>query len=297
MTNKLRVWFWAIRPATISAAVVPVLVGSSLAFKNGSFNIIHFILILIACILVQMGTNLVDEYSDHNRAEDGNKLLAPYKVIALGLLTAKEVKIGSLVCFGTATVIGIYLVSISGWQILAICFVSALVAYFYAAGPKPLGNIGLGQPLVFVFMGPVMVLGTYFVQTHAFTLNTFLISLPVGCTVTAILAANDIRDLEEDQVTGKRTVVTAFGRRFAQWEYLFLLASAFLTVIGLVITNQLVPLSLLSLLAIPQAILALRFIWREKNRQLLVRGLQASSRLHWYFGALLAFGIALGYLL
>jgi 1,4-dihydroxy-2-naphthoate octaprenyltransferase len=106
--------------------------------------------------------------------------------------------------------------------------------------------------------------------------------------VTAILAANDIRDLKEDQAAGKRTIVTKFGRRFAQWEFLFLLAAAFSIVIVLVLTTSLVSSALLSLLAIPQVILALRFIWREQNRQKLVRGLQASSRLHWYFGVLLA---------
>ncbi len=291
--QKIKIWFQAIRPFTISAAVVPVFVGSALAFYHNTLNILHASLILIACILVQIGTNLVDEYSDHNRDEDGNKLMAPHKVIALGLLTPREVKHGAAVCFGIAMVLGLYFIAISGWQILIICLASVLAAYFYAAGPKPLGNIGLGQPLVFIFMGPLIVLGTYFVLTHTFTREAFLISLPVGCTVTAILAANDIRDLEEDRANGKQTIVTACGRRPAQWEYLILLAVAFLSVIILAVTKSSGVLILLPLLAIPQAILALRSIWQEQNRGKLVRGLKASSQLHLYFGVLLAIGIIL----
>ena len=295
--KKFKIWFRAIRPFTISAAVVPVLTGSALALDNGPLNVLYSILVLVACVLVQAGTNLVDEYSDHSRTKDDNKVLAPYKVIALGLLTPDAVKRGIMVCFGAATAIGIYIVAVSGWEILIICVASALAAFFYAAGPKPLGNIGLGQPLVFVFMGPVMVLGTYFVQTHIFTLEAFLISLPLGCTVTAILAANDIRDLEEDRSTGKRTIVTMFGRRFAQWEYLFLLTAAFILVIIIPLTTSVGYLSLITLSAIPQAIMALRFIWHEQNRKILVLGLQASSRLHWYFGSLLAAGITLNHFL
>ena len=297
MVNKAKIWFSAIRPFTLSAAVVPVLVGLSLAFQNGTVDIVNAILVLTACVLVQMAANLIDEYSDHARPEGREKVLAPYKVIALGLLTSDAVKRGAMACLGMAAAIGIYLVWISGWPILLICLASVVVVYFYSAGPKPLGSIGLGQPLVFVFMGPVMVLGTYYVQTHSFSFDAFLLSLPIGCTVTAILAANDIRDFEEDGTAGKVTMVTAFGRRFAQWEYLLLPASAFTIVIALVIAERANPFTLISLLAIPQAIRALRFIWRGRDRQERALGLRATSNFHWHFGVLLAFGVALGRLL
>jgi 1,4-dihydroxy-2-naphthoate octaprenyltransferase len=297
MFNKVKVWFLAVRPNTLSAAVVPVLVGLSIVMTDGAVNVFTAVLILVACILVQMATNLIDEYSDHDRPEGKLKVLAPYKVIALGLLSAGAVKTGAIVCLAVAAVIGVYLVFITGWPILAVCLVSVLVVYFYSAGPKPLGSIGLGQPLVFVLMGPVMVLGTYYVQTHTLTMDAFLISLSVGCTVTAILAANDIRDLEEDRASGKTTIVTALGRKPAQWEYFFLVAGAFIIVIALVLAMRVHPLALISLLAIPQALRALHFIWRGQSRQERASGLRASSSLHWYFGVLLAAGIALGSIL
>jgi 1,4-dihydroxy-2-naphthoate octaprenyltransferase len=292
--SKIKAWFWAIRPFSISAAVVPVFVGSAFAFSGGKLSLFRFLLVLIAGILVQMATNLIDEYSDHARPEGEQKIIAPYKVIALGKLTAKEVKLGAFVCFCIATAIGLYLIYLCGPPILFMCLGAAAAAYFYSAGPLPLGKIGLGQPLVFVFMGLVMVSGSYYVQTGSFTPDIFWLALPVGCTVTAILASNNIRDMEEDRAVQKRTIVTVFGRRVAWWEYLLLVAAAFLTMIVLVIAKQISPVALISMLAVPQSVLALRILRKGRNRPELARGVPATANLHWYFGALLAVGVALG---
>ena len=194
----LHIWFRASRPYTLSASIVPVLVGSALAFQERQAGLLLFALVLTGSTLVQVGTNLVDEYADHVRPEATKKFLAPHKVIALGLLSAQSVKLGALVSLGIATAIGLYLVVVTGWPILAICLASIGVAYFYAGGPKPLGTLALGGPLVFLFMGPIMVMGTYYVHTTDITLAVLLLSIPVGCMVTAILVANDLRDLEED---------------------------------------------------------------------------------------------------
>ncbi len=299
---RLRTWYRASRPFTLSAAVVPVLAGSALAFREGRASLGLFVLVLLASILVQVTTNLVDEYSDHNRPEGKEKLLAPYKVIALGLLSPQAVKWGALVCLSIAAGIGGYLALVAGWPVLVIAVASAAAAYCYSAGPRPLGMIGLGQPLVFLFMGPVMVLGSYYVQTTSFSLDALWLSIPVGCTVTAILAANDLRDLEEDRVAGKMTPVTPFGRRFGRWEWTLLVAAAFLTVIVLVGVGQAELPALLALLALPQALKAFRLVWRggelsqppDKLRAGFAFGLRATARLHLYLGFLLAVGVALG---
>jgi 1,4-dihydroxy-2-naphthoate octaprenyltransferase len=141
------------------------------------------------------------------------------------------------------------------------------------------------------------VLGTYYVQTLVFTMDSFLVSLALGCTVTAIMAANDIRDIEEDKIAGKNTIGTAFGLRVAVWEYILLIAAAFVIVIVLVVAEKIHPLSLISLLAIIQAVIAVRYIWNGRNRQEIASGLRATSALHWYFGLLLAIGIGVGSLL
>ena len=292
--RKLQIWLRASRPFTLPGAVAPVLVGTSLAFQEGAGNFGLFLAVLAACLLVQIAANLIDEYSDHDRAEGQKKLLAPYKVIALGLLSPKEVKRGAMACFAAATVIGTYLIFLSGWPILFLCLFSAAVAYFYSAGTLSLGKIGLGQPLVFIFMGPVMVAGSYFVQAKIFSANSLWLSLPMGCTVTAILAANDIRDYEEDMHGGKRTPVTYFGRIFGRWEWLGLVVAAYLSVCLMVVLNVLPAFSLFSLAALPLAFISFRHLWTGRNRLELAAALPATARFHGVFGALLAIGIVMG---
>jgi 1,4-dihydroxy-2-naphthoate polyprenyltransferase len=294
--NKLNIWIRASRPFTLPGAIAPVVVGTALAFSEGKGNFWLFLLVLMASLLIQIATNLVDEYSDHARPEGGKKLLAPYKVIALGLLSPAAVKRGAIVCFAVATGIGIYLIIHSGWPVLVICLASIAVAYFYSAGTIPLGKMGLGQPLVFFFMGPVMVMGSYFVQTKSFTLDSLWLSVPMGCTVTAILAANDLRDFEEDRHGQKHTPVTAFGRSFGVWEWTALVIAAYLAVIVMTIVNILPVASLLSLLALPPALTALKLLRNGQERLHLAPALPATARFHGLFGLLLALGIMLGHL-
>src|SRR5919106_6537255 len=131
----LHTWLWAIRPFTLPASVVPVLVGTALAFYDGHFHGLLFALILMGSMLVQIGTNLVDEYTDHEKGGSQGKLLAPYKVIALGLLSPKAVRAGAVLSFGIATGIGLYLVAVTNWSLLFACAASLAVAYGYSAGP------------------------------------------------------------------------------------------------------------------------------------------------------------------
>ena len=196
-------WFWAARPFSLSASVAPVLVGTALATSAGGIDWLLFALVLTASVAVQIGTNLTDEYSDHRRYAGEGKYLAPHKVIQRGLLSERAVLAGMVVVFGYAVAAGLVIVSQTGWPILAIAVASLAVAYGYSGGPFPMGNLGLGEPLVFLFMGPVMVMGSYYVQTETVTLASFLASLPVACIVTAILHCNNLRDISEDQAVGE----------------------------------------------------------------------------------------------
>lgn len=291
----LRLWARAGRPFTLTAAVVPVLVGSALAFRDGVASVLLFILILAGSLLVQVAANLVDEYSDHARPEGRNKDLAPYKVIALGLLPHKAVRRGAIACLAAATGIGLYLVVVSGWPLLVLCLASVAAAYYYSGGSKPLGAYGVGQPLVFVFMGPIMVLGTYFVFAKTFPLDALWLSLPVGFNITNILVANDLRDREEDVAVRKMTPVVLFGERFGRREWLVLSAAAYAIVIVLAVTTY-GPWLLLPLAALPGSFLTLRLVRRDGDRAQRALALRASARLNGYFGLLLAAGLALGHL-
>jgi 1,4-dihydroxy-2-naphthoate octaprenyltransferase len=291
MTQPWAAWWWAIRPFTLPASLVPVLVGTALAMHDGVFAGGRFVLTLLGSVLVQIGTNLVDEYSDHVKEGSQGKLLAPYKVIALGLLSTQAVRAGALLSFGIATVIGLYLVWATSWPLLLFCAASLIVAYGYSAGPMPLGNIGLGQPLVFVFMGLLMVMATYYVQTITLTLEALLAAVPVACLVTAILVANDVRDIDEDRQTGKTTPVSRFGQSFGTRLFVLLVVGAYAVVLAwIALRPHFLPL-LLVLLAAPKALRTARLLQQGTTRTTLNQALRGAAQLHLQFGVLLSLGL------
>ncbi len=291
MRPYLASWFLAVRPFTLPASVVPVLVGTALAVRYGHFDGVLFVLTLLGSVLVQIGTNLVDEYTDHMKGGSQGKLLAPYKVIALGSLSPQAVRAGAIVSFGVATVIGLYLVAITNWSLLLICAASLVVAYSYSAGPLPLGNIGLGEPLVFVFMGLLMVTATYYVQTSTLSREALLAALPVACLVTAILVVNDLRDIDEDRQSGKVTLVSRFGPGFGVGLFVLLVAGAYLSVLFWVVARPGFVALLLVVFALPNAIATTRLIGAGDERVTLNRALRGTAQLHLQFGVLLALGL------
>jgi 1,4-dihydroxy-2-naphthoate octaprenyltransferase len=293
MRQALASWFWATRPFTLPASVVPVLVGTALAIHDGFFDGVRFVLTLLGSLLVQIGTNLVDEYADHVKGGSQGKLLAPYKVIALGLLSPQAVRAGAILSFGVATAVGLYLVMITSWPLLLFCTASLIVAYSYSGGPLPLGNVGLGQPLVFVFMGLLMVMASYYVQTVTLSDESLLAALPVACLVTAILVVNDIRDIDEDRQAGKITSVSRLGRGFGLQMFLALVVGAYLVVLLWAVARPgFLPL-LLVLFALPQALETTRLIKGGGTRAVLNQALRGSAQLHLQFGILLALGLVL----
>jgi 1,4-dihydroxy-2-naphthoate polyprenyltransferase len=297
MAHPLKAWFWATRPFTLPASAVPVLVGTALAFRDGQFDGLRFALTLVASMLVQIGTNLVDEYTDHLKGGSQGKLLAPYKVIALGLLSPQTVRTGALFSFGVATGLGWYLVLVTSWSLLLFCVASLIVAYSYSAGPMPLGNVGLGQPLVFVFMGLLMVMATYYVQTTTLTSQALIAALPVACLVTSILVVNDLRDIHEDRHAGKITPVSYFGRGFGLGTFVLLVSGSYVSVLLWVVTNSALFPLLLVLLSLPKAVVTTRLIRSGDTRATLNQALRGSAQLHLQFGVLLALGLVLSRLL
>lgn len=284
-------WFWAVRPFTLPASIVPVLVGTALAARDGSYDTGRFLPTLVGSMLVQIGTNLVDEYTDHATGGSRGKLLAPYKVIALGRLSSDAVRAGAVLSFGIASLLGLYLVALTGWPLFFACAASLVVAFGYSGGPRPLGHIGLGEPLVFVFMGLLMVMATYYVQTAALTSEALVASLPVACLVTAILVANDLRDLEEDRQAGKTTPITLFGRGFGVVFFLLLVAGAYLSVFLWVSAKpSLLPL-LLVVGALPKLRATARLLAAGDDRTALDESLRGAAQLHLQFGILLAVGL------
>lgn len=292
MKKTLGAWYWAIRPFSLSASVVPIVIGSVLASRYDAFHVGLFVLMLVASMLVQSGTNLVDEYADHAQGQTPGKVLAPYKVIARGLLTAQAVRRGAIVCFGIAALIGVYLVLRTGWPLALVCLASVAVAYGYSAGPWPLGELGLGEPLVFLFMGPVMVLSSFYVYAQAVYWPVVWLSIPIGCLVTAILVVNNIRDVDEDLQHGKASLATVWGTRVAAWVFSGLLIVAFGSLVALVVSGTGAWIWLAPFLVLPQGVAIAKKVWAGRERATLHQALQGTASLHLRFGLLLAVALS-----
>jgi 1,4-dihydroxy-2-naphthoate octaprenyltransferase len=291
--GSMRVWLAAARPHTLSAAVVPVMVGTALAGAHGELSWGLFALTLAGAVLVQIGANLTDEVADHTATDSALKYPAPHKVIARGLLSPSQVRIGAGVCFALATAVGLVLVIQAGWPLLLLCLASLLVAYGYSAGPFPMGDYAVGEVLVFIFMGPVIVGGTYFVQRLEAGWDVLLFSLPVAALVTAILVANNLRDREEDAENGRKTLVTLHGDKPMRYVYLGLVLIAFGAPLAAILLGMAGPVVAMPWLTIPLAARVLGWILSAQDRPTLHRALRTTSALHFAFGLLLAAAIVL----
>ena len=224
---RWRIWLLAARPQTLPAAVVPVVVGSAAAYASGAWRPGAAFAALISALLVQIGTNMANDLFDFERGADTQERTGPLRVTQAGLLTPAQMRRGTLATFAAAFAVGLYLVYLGGWPILAIGLAAILCGVAYTGGPFPLAYHGLGDLFAFVFFGPVAVAGTYYVHTGRLAPAAFWAALPVACLVTAILVVNNYRDLETDKKANKRTLAVRLGPRATRAEYALLLGGAY----------------------------------------------------------------------
>jgi 1,4-dihydroxy-2-naphthoate octaprenyltransferase len=291
--GPLKTWIMAIRVPTLPAAVVPVLVGSATALSDGMFKPLAFLAALAASLLIQIGTNLANDYFDHQKGADTAERLGPTRVTQSGLIAPGTVRNAMLLCFGLAALCGAYLIYVGGWPILVIGLLSIASGILYTGGPFPLGYNGLGDIFTFIFFGVVAVVGTDYLHSGAFRWVALLASLPVAMLVTAIIVVNNLRDAPTDRKAGKRTLAVIFGERFARVEYALLVLGAYLSLPVVWLWGGASPFSLLAWLSIPLAMPLLELVGRERGRALNA-GLRGTARLHMVFGALLTLGLLLG---
>src|SRR5205085_8108430 len=224
-----RIWVMAARPRTLPAAAAPVLVGTALAVTFGTFKVLTFVAALLGALFIQIGTNLSNDYSDARRGADAEDRLGPVRVTAGGLVPPSQVLLATYVTFGLAVGCGAYLVAVAGPELLAVGAASILAGVLYTGGPRPYGYEGLGELFVFLFFGIVAVTGSYFVQVQELPWEAFVCAVPVGLLASAILAVNNVRDIETDRRAGKRTLAVRLGRARTRVLYAALLAVAFAT--------------------------------------------------------------------
>jgi 1,4-dihydroxy-2-naphthoate polyprenyltransferase len=227
----MRMWLMAARLRTLPAAVAPVLVGTSIAVTRDVFRPGAFIAALLGAILIQVGTNLSNDYSDARRGADTEERLGPMRVTAGGLVPPRTVLLWTYLTFGAAALCGVYLVVVAGWELLVLGVLSILAGVLYTGGPRPYGYEGLGEVFVFLFFGIVAVAGSAFAQLESWPWESFALAVPVGLLVTAILVVNNIRDMDTDRRAGKRTFAVRLGRERARFEYAALMALGFLVLL------------------------------------------------------------------
>ena len=289
----LRAWIMASRPRTLTAAVTPVIVGTALAVRAHAFSVTLALAALIAAILIQIGANFANDLYDFKKGADTPDRLGPTRVTSAGLLAPRTVEIGMWLTFGLATILGLYLVGAGGWPILAIGVASILAGIAYTGGPFPLGYIGLGDVMVFVFFGLAAVGGTYYVQAHALAWQVLLPAAAIGVLATNILVVNNVRDADTDRAAGKRTLAVLLGRNAARGEYAVLLLVAYATPFVLWLVFGMSPWVLLALLSLPLAVRLARTVFTTTSGPAMNKALAGTAQLLAIFGALLALGIIL----
>jgi len=219
--STLNIWLLAIRPRTLIASVSPVLIGSSLALRQGMFSFNIFFLALSFAILIQIGTNFINDYFDFLKGSDTKQRKGPIRVTQMGLVSKKTMKTAIFFVFLVCLILGALMTIVGGYLFSILAFFAVLFGIGYTAGPFPLAYNGLGDIFVLIFFGPVAVLGCNFLFTHELSFVSLLAGIGPGLFSCAILSANNIRDIEEDRKTKKNTLAVRFGKKFAITEYIF----------------------------------------------------------------------------
>lgn len=292
LPSPLMTWMAACRPRTLPAAVAPVAVGSALAAHDHRFVAAAAALCLAFALLVQIGTNLANDYYDFVHGADTAARVGPRRAVASGLISPAAMRRVSGAVFATAFILGLGLIHWGGPWMLAIGVASILSGIAYTGGPWPLGYHGMGDLFVFLFFGLVAVATTYFVQAGRITGFAVLAGVPVGLLAANILLVNNYRDADTDAAAGKRTLVVRFGRGFARFQFGASLAAA----MGIPFAfwaGGYRPWCLLPLLVLPLGLSHARRLFRANGPAELVSLLGDTGRLTAVYALLFSAGLVL----
>ncbi len=293
-------WILATRPRTLSAAAAPVVAATGFAAGDGVFVQLPALAALVGALLIQIATNLANDYYDFVKGGDTAERLGPVRVTQAGILPPKAVFRGMIVTLALALLAGVYLVAVAGWPVAVIGLLSMLMGVCYTGGPYPLSYHGLGDVFVFVFFGPVATATTYYVQAQVWSPGTILAGAGLGAFSTGLLVVNNLRDRETDGAAGKRTLAVRFGDRFTVAQYFGCLAAAAAApVIGVAAIGW-SPLTLLALAGLLPCVPAARRVLgvlaasEGVDRRTLNPALGMTARGVAFYGAGLGVGALLG---
>ncbi len=260
-----------------------------MAFGDGRFHLLSFLAALFGSIMIQVGANFANDLFDFKKQSDTSERIGPMRVTQAGLATPRQMTAATIIVFSLTVLAGVYLVYRGGWPIVVIGLVSIACAILYTAGPLALGYLGLGDVFVLIFFGPVALAGTYYVQALDVSLPVILAGIPFGMISTAILTVNNLRDIETDKESDKKTLAVRFGRTFARYEYLVMLLGAAVMAVLLSITFDKIYL-LLAILYLAFSLGALRTVFMNTDGERLNNTLAVTGRLLIIYGLLFGAG-------
>ena len=283
-------WVQAARPRTLPAALVPVLVGSAAAFFDRVFDWRAFVLALIGALAIQVAANFANDASDAARGADPGDRVGPVRMVAAGVVSGRRMWVATWGAIGVAGLCGIGLTLLAGPIVIAIGAASILAMLGYVGGPIPYGYRGLGEVFVFLFFGLVATGGSRLVHDGSAPWWVWLLGIPVGLLATAILVANNLRDIETDARVGKRTLAVILGLHQTRRLYGVLTWGAFVVVIFLAAARLAPPETLVTVAAAPPVVRLNRMARHQEGAGLLPL-LSGTARLHLIFGVLMAAGL------
>lgn len=292
-----KVWWQLTRPHTLTASFVPVLLGTALAIQETTIHFGMFFAMLLASLLIQAATNMFNEYYDFKRGLDNEESVGIGGAIVRNGIKPKTVMNLAFTLYGVSILIGVYICANSSWWLALIGLISMGIGYLYTGGPLPIAYTPFGEIFAGFFMGMLIILIAFFIQTGTVTTTSVLVSIPILILVGAILLSNNIRDLDGDKEFGRKTLAILLGRKGA----IKLLASMFIVsyvwVFILIAMNIISPWLAIVVLSAPKAIKATKGFIGKTVPITMMPAMQATAQTNTIFGFLLSIGLFLGYFL
>ena len=283
----------ALRPKTLTAALIPILVGSGVAYSQQGFIFWDVVLFsLLSALSIQIATNLFNDAIDFKKGADDHHRIGPQRVTQSGLLSAKQVYFFAGIFLLIALCFGIPLVIRGGWVIVSIGIVSMLLAYGYTGGPLPLAYKGLGDFFVILFFCIIAVGGVYYLHTLNYHLGAFVSGIQVGVLATVLIAINNLRDVNQDRLANKKTLAVRFGEIFVKWEIVLLLLSSFFLGIYWIFKGKMFA-AILPLVLIPTVRKLIKEVVKESPGPIYNEYLAQAALIHLVFGLQLTLGLVL----
>ncbi|MFE4897175.1 1,4-dihydroxy-2-naphthoate polyprenyltransferase [Peribacillus butanolivorans] len=292
-----KIWWELIRPHTLTAAFVPVLLGTMIALLEDGVNWLLFAAMMIASILIQAATNLFNEYYDFKRGLDTEESVGIGGGIVRHGMTPKLIMTLALIMYGIALILGIYICAVSSWWLAAVGLVCMLVGYLYTGGPLPISYTPFGELFSGLFMGFLIILIAFFIQTGFVSTTAILIAIPSGILVGLINLSNNLRDHDGDKAHGRKTMPVVMGRKNALTFMAIMFAFSYLWLVGLVLAGSVTAWILLAFLSIPKALAAIKGFVGKTSPITMVPAMKATAQTNTFFGLLMAIGLFISYLI